>query len=314
MLRRTLKFATRHKDTIIRSLFARRFIPIAPLTTKSRSWRGRALRWGLAGGLVYWYNTSNLFAEEVAFPIANPPFPSEETSLPTLDTIAPARRKEGSSSTSSTSSPPAPDPPPSPTPQAALETTSSAGLEAAEEEASSEGAFNEETGEINWDCPCLGGMAHGPCGEQFRAAFSCFVYSKEEPKGMNCIEQFKNMQTCFRDHPDIYGGELEDDDDEGWEGAEQSSPPSPGETPSPVPATSTPAPLEATSAGPEGTHNPSTSSGPSAVASLEKGPVPHQGDDATARAKAAKEQVEIDQGEPTSESDELVPKAAHDAR
>jgi len=25
-----------------------------------------------------------------------------------------------------------------------------------------EGAFNPETGEINWDCPCLGGMAQGP--------------------------------------------------------------------------------------------------------------------------------------------------------
>lgn len=31
-----------------------------------------------------------------------------------------------------------------------------------EEEAGQEGAFNPETGEINWDCPCLGGMAHGP--------------------------------------------------------------------------------------------------------------------------------------------------------
>jgi len=31
-----------------------------------------------------------------------------------------------------------------------------------EAEAGQEGAFNPETGEINWDCPCLGGMAHGP--------------------------------------------------------------------------------------------------------------------------------------------------------
>jgi len=31
-------------------------------------------------------------------------------------------------------------------------------------------------GEINWDCPCLGGMASGPCGQEFRAAFSCFHY------------------------------------------------------------------------------------------------------------------------------------------
>lgn len=83
-----------------------------------------------------------------------------------------------------------------------------------EEEASSEGAFNPVTGEINWDCPCLGGMAHGPCGEQFRAAFSCFVFSEEEPKGMDCIDKFKGMQDCFREHPDVYAAELEGDDEE----------------------------------------------------------------------------------------------------
>ena len=88
---------------------------------------------------------------------------------------------------------------------------SPAGLE---EEASQQGAFNEETGEINWDCPCLGGMAHGPCGEDFKEAFSCFVFSKEEPKGMDCIDNFKKMQDCFREHPDVYAGELADDDDE----------------------------------------------------------------------------------------------------
>jgi intermembrane space import and assembly protein 40 len=60
-----------------------------------------------------------------------------------------------------------------------------------EDEDSQQGAFNPETGEINWDCPCLGGMAHGPCGDEFKAAFSCFVYSTEEPKGMDCIEKFK---------------------------------------------------------------------------------------------------------------------------
>ena len=31
-------------------------------------------------------------------------------------------------------------------------------------------------GEINWDCPCLGGAASGPCGTEFRQAFSCFHY------------------------------------------------------------------------------------------------------------------------------------------
>ena len=33
-----------------------------------------------------------------------------------------------------------------------------------------------ESGEINWECPCLGGMAVGPCGVEFREAFSCFHY------------------------------------------------------------------------------------------------------------------------------------------
>lgn len=60
-----------------------------------------------------------------------------------------------------------------------------------EEEAGQQGAFNPETGEINWDCPCLGGMAHGPCGEEFKAAFSCFVYSDQEPKGIECVEKFQ---------------------------------------------------------------------------------------------------------------------------
>ncbi|KAH7339871.1 hypothetical protein B0J17DRAFT_569919 [Rhizoctonia solani] len=82
-----------------------------------------------------------------------------------------------------------------------------------EADAASQGAFNPETGEINWDCPCLGGMAHGPCGPQFREAFSCFVHSNEEPKGVDCVEKFKAMQDCFREHPDVYGEELDDDDE-----------------------------------------------------------------------------------------------------
>ncbi|KAG0243370.1 Oxidoreductase [Actinomortierella wolfii] len=75
-------------------------------------------------------------------------------------------------------------------------------------------AFNPETGEINWDCPCLGGMAKPPCGEAFKEAFSCFVYSTEEPKGIDCVEKFKAMQDCFRAHPEVYGDQLDDDDDD----------------------------------------------------------------------------------------------------
>lgn len=73
-------------------------------------------------------------------------------------------------------------------------------------------AFDPATGEINWDCPCLGGMAHGPCGEHFKDAFSCFVRSEQEPKGIECVDKFKAMQDCFRAHPEVYKEELEMDE------------------------------------------------------------------------------------------------------
>ena len=137
------------------------------------------------------------------------------------------------------------------------------GLNAQElqEEAGQEAAFNPETGEINWDCPCLGGMAHGPCGEDFKAAFSCFVYSEEEPKGIDCVEKFKYvlcrfggrwscannfcraMQDCFRQHPEIYGAELEDDD----EPQPQADAPTPSDAPATPEAPSTAAELDASS-------------------------------------------------------------------
>jgi intermembrane space import and assembly protein 40 len=104
--------------------------------------------------------------------------PDPATELPTIESIAAARRHRSAPPPASSSS--------SATP--AAETSPMAGLE---EEAGQQGAFNPETGEINWDCPCLGGMADGPCGENFKAAFSCFVYSTEEPKGMDCIDKFK---------------------------------------------------------------------------------------------------------------------------
>jgi intermembrane space import and assembly protein 40 len=39
---------------------------------------------------------------------------------------------------------------------------------------------------------------------QFREAFSCFVFSEQEPKGIDCVEKFKAMQDCFREHPEVY--------------------------------------------------------------------------------------------------------------
>jgi len=47
-------------------------------------------------------------------------------------------------------------------------------------------------------------MAHGPCGVEFKDAFSCFVYSKAEEKGSDCLTQFQAMQNCMEQHPDIY--------------------------------------------------------------------------------------------------------------
>ncbi|XP_018802851.1 PREDICTED: mitochondrial intermembrane space import and assembly protein 40-A [Bactrocera latifrons] len=69
-------------------------------------------------------------------------------------------------------------------------------------------------GEINWSCPCLGGMATGPCGVEFRDAFSCFHYSKADPKGSDCFEAFRAMQDCFVQYPTVYNKSSGNDEDE----------------------------------------------------------------------------------------------------
>lgn len=90
-----------------------------------------------------------------------------------------------------------------------------------EEEVNKEGAYDPETGEINWDCPCLGGMADGPCGEEFKEAFACFVYSGAEPKGIDCVDKFQNMQTCFRKYPEHYAEQLKDEEEINKDGQEK---------------------------------------------------------------------------------------------
>lgn len=67
-------------------------------------------------------------------------------------------------------------------------------------------------GEINWNCPCLGGMATGPCGIEFREAFSCFHYSEAEPKGSDCFDDFQAMQDCFSKFPTVYNQNLDEKD------------------------------------------------------------------------------------------------------
>lgn len=148
----------------------------------------------------------------------------QQSKLPTVDAIVEEKRLRQAQETERqkqeylkaqkpSSSPAAQNPAPE-SPSNASPEDGEAPLEDLQEEADQQGAFNPETGEINWDCPCLGGMAHGPCGEEFKAAFSCFVYSTEEPKGVECIEKFKGMQDCFRLHPEMYGSELEEDEEE----------------------------------------------------------------------------------------------------
>ncbi|KAJ3909169.1 hypothetical protein F5879DRAFT_1037707, partial [Lentinula edodes] len=100
-------------------------------------------------------------------------------------------------------------------PEGSTESSTKSEAETEASDSASQGAYNPETGEINWDCPCLGGMAYGPCGPEFREAFSCFIYSEEEPKGINCVEKFQAMQTCFRAHPEVYADEIMDDDEDG---------------------------------------------------------------------------------------------------
>ena len=118
----------------------------------------------------------------------NPSDSSED--LPTIDSVTEARRQRAAQASKSVASTSESSSTASHSDSEGAETAMGS-PEDLEEEASQQAAFNPETGEINWDCPCLGGMAHGPCGEQFRAAFSCFVFSEAEPKGMDCIDRFK---------------------------------------------------------------------------------------------------------------------------
>merc|ERR1712059_209663 len=69
-------------------------------------------------------------------------------------------------------------------------------------------------GDINWNCPCLGGMAVGPCGVEFREAFSCFHYSESEPKGTDCIEKFGEMQKCMQGYPELFEESKKDKSEE----------------------------------------------------------------------------------------------------
>lgn len=49
---------------LVQNPSSRRFLGTAAPTQKSRSWKSSTARWALAIGAIYYYNTSNVFAEE----------------------------------------------------------------------------------------------------------------------------------------------------------------------------------------------------------------------------------------------------------
>lgn len=229
MYRQALRSTPRAAGAALRTTVARstprRFASTKP-ADKPRSWKGSALRWGLAGAAIYYYNTSPAFAEEVVSRTVPEPPHFLESDIKTVDAVIEEKRQKTIIKTEEpTPVPVAAGAPPTQPSEASPETVTETipaseapqyepgSPEALEAEAGQQGAFNPETGEINWDCPCLGGMADGPCGEEFKTAFSCFVYSEEEPKGIECIEKFQGMQECFRKYPEIYGAELQDDEE-----------------------------------------------------------------------------------------------------
>ncbi|KAI0184180.1 hypothetical protein EV127DRAFT_351051 [Xylaria flabelliformis] len=243
MYRAAVRSAPRITTPLRRSCVAasgRRFASTAP-ADKKRTWKGSAVRWGLAVGAVYFYSTSAAFAEEPkrmrhpsslqysSFSTIQPPPSFSDEDLPTVEAVVARKRQEAEARSQKAAAAESKIVPEPETAALAAQTSPEApakeveaddqvpsgagGPEELEEEAAQQGAFNPETGEINWDCPCLGGMAHGPCGEEFKAAFSCFVYSTEEPKGMDCIDKFQHMQDCFRLHPEVYSDELAEDDE-----------------------------------------------------------------------------------------------------
>jgi len=66
-----------------------------------------------------------------------------------------------------------------------------------------------ENGEINWDCPCLGGLGtEGPCVEEFREAFSCWMFSTADQqggeRGDDCVENFFAMSSCMQQNEEFY--------------------------------------------------------------------------------------------------------------
>ncbi|KAF4969427.1 hypothetical protein FSARC_3358 [Fusarium sarcochroum] len=211
MLRTSLRSAARHLVASSSPIPARR---LASTATRhgARSWQRSAVGLGFSISMVAYFNTGSVFAESLSQ--SNPaPALSDDDRFPTESSLESQKQSQESNTMpiSKNREPIGPHK----SPVNAQDTMVEDDRRAPEEkDTSQKGAYDPETGEFNWDCPCLGGMAHGPCGEEFKVAFRCFTLSTEEPRGIECIEKFQHMQTCFKRHPDVYGGELTDEDED----------------------------------------------------------------------------------------------------
>lgn len=47
-------------------------------------------------------------------------------------------------------------------------------------------------------------MVVGPCNIEFRESLSCFHYSTAEPRGSDCLKQFRAMNDCMSRYPNLY--------------------------------------------------------------------------------------------------------------
>lgn len=71
-------------------------------------------------------------------------------------------------------------------------------------------------GQLNWTCPCLGGLPYGPCGYEFREFFSCLhkvqnEENEEASKAQECFPKFAAMKDCFSQFPKLYPPDEDDD-------------------------------------------------------------------------------------------------------
>lgn len=88
-------------------------------------------------------------------------------------------------------------------------------------------------------------MASGPCGQQFKEAFSCFHYSKEEVKGSECLDNFRSMQECMQRYPELYPQEDDSEppkqtDDAVQTATDEAAPITDKDSASPAPAETSP--------------------------------------------------------------------------